>query len=159
MDADVRKLEEICERALQTVGYELVDLQYLNDQQGWVLRVFIDHDAKTPKREELGISHQDCVNASRHLSTVLDVEDLIDISYRLEVSSPGVRRPLRREKDFVRFVGHRVKIRMCEPIEGRKTFVGRLCQVEGSLVGIEVEGVMYSLDIRNLQKANLEVEF
>jgi ribosome maturation factor RimP len=164
---DTDRLWGICENALQTVGYDLVDLEYVRDPHGWVLRVFIDHpppptvprpqDAGPPPVEPSTITHADCELASQQLGTVLDVEDVIPNAYRLEVSSPGVQRPLRKQRDFARFVGHHVKIQLREPLEGRKNFVGKLRSAEGGEVGIEVDGRVFRLPLAMMKRARLEL--
>lgn len=165
---DTERLMRICEDALQTVGYDLVDVEYVRDQHGWVLRVFIDHppmpiaprpaDAGPAPVEPSTISHSDCELCSHQLGTVLDVEDIIPNAYRLEVSSPGVRRPLRKQRDFARFVGHEVRVQLQEPLDGRKNFVGRLCSVDDGQVGVEVDGRVFQLPLGNVKRARLEVE-
>ncbi|MFH1132425.1 MAG: ribosome maturation factor RimP [Pseudomonadota bacterium] len=159
MAVDVQKLEEICERGLETIGYELVDLEYVRDQQGWVLRIFIDHVVKATGAKEFKISHQDCVAASRHLGTVLDVEDPIDTPYHLEMSSPGIRRRLRKQRDFVRFLGQQVRVHMNEALDGRKKYFGRLCSADEDTIAVEVDGKPFVLPIKEIKKACLEAEF
>jgi ribosome maturation factor RimP len=167
---DTARLEEICERGLAAVGYDLVDIDYVRDQQGWVLRVYIDHpfvaEATAPEAASRPspvpvsqISLRDCELASHHLGTVLDVEDIIPNAYRLEVSSPGVPRPLHKERDFVRFVGHQVKVQLHEAVEGRKNFAGRLHSAGAGMVGVELEGGrVFQLPLRSLRRARLATE-
>src|SRR6476659_9969093 len=102
---DTQKLIQLSEPVVAGQGYELVDLEFKNEPQvgGWVLRVFIDKPD--------GVSLDDCAAVSRELSAVLDVEDAIPIAYSLEVSSPGLNRPLKKAADFERFVGKKAKIR------------------------------------------------
>ena len=144
------------------MGYELVDLEYVREQQGWVLRIFIDHpvtdDGDAGDAPGSRITHEDCERASRHLGTVLDVEDPIDIAYRLELSSPGVRRPLRKERDFVRFAGRLARVQLSEPLDGRRNFTGRLRDAADGVVHLEVEGVVFRLPLERVRKAHLEVE-
>jgi ribosome maturation factor RimP len=90
---------------------------------------------------------------------VLDVEDLIPNAYRLEVSSPGVRRPIRKERDFVRFMGHTVRLQLQEPVQGRKNFVGRLLSAGAGQVGVEVDGQVFQLPLASIKRARLEVAF
>jgi ribosome maturation factor RimP len=160
MATDIKQLMTICEAGLAAVGYDLVDLEYQNEPQGWVLRVFIDHPVDAPKDDGLGvgITHTDCGEASRHLGTVLDVEDPIDGAYRLEVSSPGINRPLRKERDFARFAGEKVKIQTDEMVEGRKNYKGRLLAAAEGVVTVEVDGKHYQLPLERIRKARLEVE-
>lgn len=170
MDIDKQKLYRICETGLMAIGYDLVELDFMRDQHGWVLRVFIDfppsekQDLPTNPNEAASaiapsrITHQDCEKASRHLGTVLDVEDPIPGPYRLEMSSPGIKRPLRKESDFVRFMGHKARIVMEKPIENRKNFNGVIKSVEQGIIGIDVDGMFFSLPIEGIRRANLDVE-
>jgi ribosome maturation factor RimP len=149
---------QVCEDGLQAVGYELVELEYVRSPVGWVLRAFIDHD---PERNSVsaGITHDDCIRASRQLSAVLDTADPIEETYSLEVSSPGVRRPLRKKKDFERFSGRRVRVTMRQPIEGQKNFVGEISAVEELRVMVRVDDRVVPLPLEEIAKARLEVEF
>ena len=175
MMADYERLSKVCEEGLEAVGYELVDLEYLREPGGWVLRVFIDKAGQGPSSDAESavetrepapvpvpashITHQDCRRASHHLGTVLDVEDLIGSAYRLEVSSPGVQRPVRKEEDFVRFSGHRAKIVLSEPLEGRKKFTGVILGVNQGKAVLEVEGERVEFELAMMKTARLEVEF
>jgi ribosome maturation factor RimP len=163
MTIDTSRLQQICESGLAAVGYELVELEYMHDQSGWVLRVYIDHPydgrpdpADEPPTSRIGLA--DCELASRHLGTVLDVEDLISAAYRLEVSSPGVPRPVRMQRDFARFVGRRVRVELREALGegGRKRFLGQLRSAEGGTIGVEVDGQLFSLPIEEIRRARLE---
>lgn len=153
---DTQRIGEICERALQVVGYELVDLEYVRDQSGWVLRVFIDHPGgPEPGR---GITHEDCSRASQQLGTLLDVEDPIEGAYRLEVSSPGVRRRVRKKRDFERFVGRALRVEMHELVEGRRNFSGRLVAVADGVVTVDVGERVFALPLSAMRRAQLEEE-
>jgi ribosome maturation factor RimP len=160
LDALKQRLFQLCEGGLSALGYELVELEYLRDPQGWVLRVYIDHPHEpTPgDAPRSTITHDDCEQASRHLGTVLDVEDPIDTPYRLEVSSPGVRRPLRRSRDFARFAGLVVRVQLSQPLDGRKNFTGRILTASDDVVDLEVDGRAVQLPLERIRKAHLEVE-
>lgn len=125
-------LEDICKTAVENLGYDLVDLEFRKEGQRWVLRVFIDHLE--------GIGLDDCEKVSRVLSSELDENDPISHKYILEVSSPGLDRPLKREKDFERFKGHQVKIKTYTPFEGKKTIKGSLVGLEDSNIVVVSEG-------------------
>jgi ribosome maturation factor RimP len=143
----MRVLEEILERTLRGMGYELVDTQRSNG--GRLLRIFMDKPG--------GITIDDCANATRHLQRVFAVEG-IDYD-RLEISSPGLDRPLRRPADFARFIGSRVDVRMRDPdATGRRHFVGRLENLDGSLATMEVDGRRVQLDVGAMEKARLVPE-
>jgi ribosome maturation factor RimP len=141
------RLENVVEPALAGMGYELVDAQASNG--GRLLRLFIDKPG--------GVTLDDCAEVSRHLTRVLAVEG-IDYE-RLEVSSPGLDRPLRREADFVRFAGQRAEIRMRTPdASGRRKFAGRLRGAEAGQVVLELEGGVIRLALDDLDRAKLVPE-
>jgi ribosome maturation factor RimP len=105
--------------------------------------------------EPMYVSHEDCERVSRDLSATLDVADAIHHTYRLEVSSPGIDRPLRRERDFARFAGQEAKVRTADPVEGRRNFSGVLRGAKDGEVQIDCEGKLYQLSIDNIVRANL----
>jgi ribosome maturation factor RimP len=136
-------LLDLLEKTLAGLGYELVGLE--RSGKGRLLRVFID------KPE--GINVDDCAGVSQHLGRVLAVEN-IDYE-RLEVSSPGLDRLLRKEQDFVRFAGQKARIKVRVPVAGQRNFVGVLGETRSGKVNIEVDGKQVSLDLDNLEKARL----
>ncbi len=136
-------LEELLESTLQGLGYELVEVERLAHNK--LLRIFVD--------KEGGINIDDCVAISNHLSRLFAVES-IDFG-RLEVSSPGLDRPLRKEADFLRFNGETVKLKLRVPIEGQRNFVGVLRETNNGIIKIEVEGKLLDLELSNLGKARL----
>ncbi len=140
-------LQAVVEPVVAGMGYELVDLQAANG--GRMLRLFIDKPG--------GIGVEDCAAVSRQLSRVLEVEG-VDYE-RLEVSSPGLDRPLRRRADFARFAGHKADVRMRTPdATGRRRFVGVLRGAEGSRVNIELEGRLVELPLDDVERARLVPE-
>ncbi|MCP4715215.1 MAG: ribosome maturation factor RimP [Deltaproteobacteria bacterium] len=132
-------------------GLELVDVVYLRESAGWVLRVLIDKPG--------GITVDDCRLISRQLGDVLDVQDSIPHAYRLEVSSPGINRPLKREHDFERFAGRRVRVRTMAPLENRKIFTGQLLGYCDGVVRVEVEEKIVVIPFDSILSAHLEVDF
>jgi ribosome maturation factor RimP len=139
-------LSGLLETTLTGLGYELVDME--RSGQGRMMRVFIDKPGGTG-----GITLEDCAKVSNHLSRVLTVEN---VSYeRLEVSSPGLDRPLKKERDFVRFAGQKVRVKLRVPQEGQRNFVGVLQQTRAGKVELEVEGKTVLFDLANLDKARL----
>lgn len=137
-------LEGVLETTLAGLGYELVDTQVSN--RGKLLRIFIDKPG--------GITLEDCAGVSRHLTRVFAVEG-IDYD-RLEVSSPGLDRPLRKPGDFVRFAGERVDIRMrVADAEGRRRYVGLLGGAEGGVARVEVDGRTVALRLDEVERARL----
>lgn len=143
-----KKLREIAEPVLASLGYELVDVEYATGGGAAVARFFID--------KEGGVDVEDCARASRELDPVLDVEDVISSSYSLEVSSPGVNRPIRRKEDFEKFAGERVKIRTYAKLEDRKIFVGELLGVEDDEVLVDIDGAPRRVPLDAIAKANLQ---
>jgi ribosome maturation factor RimP len=141
-------LENVISPVVAGMGYELVDLQAANG--GRMLRLFIDKAG--------GIGVEDCAAVSRQLTRVLEVEG-VDYE-RLEVSSPGLDRPLRKQSDFARFAGHKVDVRMRTPdATGRRRFVGVLRGAEGGVVDIELEGrTTVRLALDDLERARLVPE-
>ncbi|BBF86179.1 hypothetical protein DLM_2573 [Aquitalea magnusonii] len=141
---DVRLL---LENTLPGLGYELVDFEMT---QGGGYRVFMDKPG--------GITVEDCVQVSNHLTRLFMVEN---VNYeRLEVSSPGLDRPLKKEADFVRFAGQLAKIKTRMPVEQQKKFAGRLAGVEDGAVKLEVDGGrIVAIALTNIDKARLEPEF
>ena len=132
-------------------GLELVDVEFQREKQGWVLRVYIDKPG--------GVTLDDCTDISYQLSAVLDVEDLIDTSYTLEVSSPGLTRPLKELNDYERYKGQLVKIKTYKPIDGKKVFRGKLIGLENEIVKIEDEKGEREIPFEDIAKANLNFEF
>ena len=140
-------LEGILEPTLAGLGFELVDTQVSN--KGRFVRIFMDKPG--------GITVDDCAAVSRHLSRLFEVEG-IDYD-RLEVSSPGMDRPLRRPADFARFVGHRVDVRMRQAdATGRRRYVGVLRGVEGATATVEVDGTPLALQLEGMDRARLVPE-
>jgi len=143
---------ELVRGGVEPLGYELVGVEYLSGQAGSaLLRIYIDH----PR----GIDVDDCAKVSHQISGLLDVEDPIRENYTLEVSSPGLDRPLFTREHYVRFVGNRVKIRLTAPLEGRSRFTGELLAVEGEVVRIDVDGRSVELPLADIEKARLVPEF
>lgn len=158
-----QKLITIIEPVLQAAGFELVDLRFLLEQGGWVLRVQVD----VPLHEVTDLSEvpsdrvdlEDCENLSRELSAVLDVEDPIQQAYHLEISSPGIERPLRTADHFKHFAGSEAKIQLAVPLhlEGgeRKNFKGVLKGVIEDKVEILCDGHAFQLPIADIDHAKL----
>ena len=138
----------LIEKTITQLGYELADLEVSN--RGKLLRLFID------KPE--GITIDDCVLVSNQLGNVLAVENDIDYD-RLEVSSPGLDRALKKEADFIRFLESKATVKVRMPIEGRKNFLGVLKSVEDGDLLIDVEGVVFKIELNNIDKARLAPEF
>ena len=136
-------LSSLLETTLAGLGYELVDME--RSGKGRMMRVFIDKPG--------GINLDDCAAVSHHLGRVLTVEN-VDYE-RLEVSSPGLDRPLKQERDFVRFAGQKARVKLRVPLEGQRNFVGVLRQTQAGKVEMEVEGKTVVFELVNLDKARL----
>ncbi|HEC07808.1 ribosome maturation factor RimP [Thiolapillus sp.] len=146
------KLQEIVRNVVEPMGYELVGVEYLTGYQGGnLLRIYID--------KENGIDVDDCAAVSHQLSGVLDVEDPLPGQYSLEVSSPGLDRPLFDSADFERFVGRKVNVRLDASIGGRRKYKGQLLGVEDDQILVEVDGEVYPLFMDQIQEARLVPEF
>jgi ribosome maturation factor RimP len=137
----------LLEKTLAGLGYELVDFE--RSGKGRLLRVFIDKPG--------GVGVDDCAAVSHHLNRLLTVEN---VAYeRLEISSPGLDRPLKSERDFVRFAGQKARVRLRVPVDGQRNFVGVLRETRAGKVQIEIDGRLLSLDLDNLEKARLVPTF
>lgn len=154
------KIEELLQPILLDFHLELVDLEFKREGRDWFLRIFID--------KEGGVTLDDCADLSREVDAVLEVEDLIEHAFRLEVSSPGLDRPLKRETDYQKFAGHPVKIKTYEQLDPdnrghrRKTFTGTLLGIEGDRVRIEQQdkkGGTVEFTLGQIAKANLDPQF
>jgi ribosome maturation factor RimP len=146
-----RQVEELAESLVTSEGMELVDLVYRREGGRWVLRMFID--------KEGGVTIKDCADISRQLGDLLDVNDFIPQAYVLEVSSPGLNRPLRKREDFSRFAGRKIEVRLNLALEGRKKIVGTLIGVEGNEVTVSAPECSYTISLENIARANLIYEF
>lgn len=147
----VNQVAEWVEDIIQDTDIELVDVEYIKEHQGWVLRVFLDKPD--------GIDVEDCREVSEVLSDKLDEEDPIPGSYSLEVSSPGLERPLKKESDYLRFTGRLANIRTYSGIHGRKKFEGILKGLRDDNVLLEFEGETIEIPLELIAKARLAVEF
>jgi len=129
-------------------GFELIELEFGAYGKSPVLRVYIENPTRP-------ITIDDCTEVSYILSNVLDTIDMEEQSYILEVSSPGFDRPLRREKDFVRFAGETVRVQTDMPVNGRKNFKGVLQGIDNEMVLVDVNGEILQIHLENLKHANL----
>ena len=151
---DIEALRALIGPVAEGLGYDLVDLAWKHESGSWVLRLFID------RLDGGGVGLEDCSRVSRVVSAELDVADPIPVAYQLEVSSPGLNRPLRREADFRKFVGKKVKVRTRHPVGDatRRNFTGTLRAVAEGRLSVEVDGRPFEIPIDDVEKANLEYE-
>ncbi len=149
----VEAVKELLEPILQEGGFELVDIEYQREPIGWVLRVYAD-------RPEGGITISDCQWISERLGTALDAYDVIPHSYTLEVSSPGLDRPLKNKRDFDKNIGVVVRIKTINPIDNQKNFKGKV--VSTSERGVTVHDVSRNSDVEidyeNIKSAKIDLD-
>ncbi|BCA79515.1 ribosome maturation factor [Desulfuromonas sp. AOP6] len=154
------RVQQLAEPILTDFGLELVDVEFKREGRDWFLRFFID--------KEGGITLDDCADFSREIGAILEIEDVIGVAYRLEVSSPGLDRPLKKPQDYERYQGRLVKVKTFEKLDPdergheRKTFEGELLGLEEGKVRIrqlDKKGGIVEIDLNAIAKANLEIEF
>ncbi len=167
MALDLEQVRNIAERVTASSGLELVEVEFLGSGKARMLRIFIDKTG--------GVTHQDCESVSKEVSTILDMEDVVPgESYLLEVSSPGLDRKLTKPADYERFKGSLIKVTTYEPVEGNRSFRGRLEGLADGKLSIEVEAVgkqkkskkkqeqvagsKVTIELKNVAKANLVPE-
>jgi len=166
MALELEQVREIADRVATSSGLEVVDVEFRGGGKSRMLRITIDKPA--------GVTHEDCANLSREVSTILDVEDAVPGSYVLEVSSPGLDRKLSRPADFERFAGSRVKLTTREPVNGNRHFQGRLDSFRDGRIMLQLvpeqpkakgkkqqpagEAPVVEIDLANVEKANLVPE-
>jgi ribosome maturation factor RimP len=152
-------IRAIAERVARSHGLEIWDIVSRRETTGQVVRVFIDRPGPAATPEE-SVSIEDCEQISREIGTILDVEDPLPFAYTLEVSSPGLDRPLRGEQDYRRFAGRLAKIVVSEAVDNQKAFEGRLRGIEDRAVLLEgPKGRVHRLPLQLITRARLEVEF
>ena len=147
-----QRTEELLIPILEKYEFELVDVEYVKEAGTWYLRAYIDKPG--------GIAINDCEVVSRELSDLLDQKDFIDDSYILEVSSPGLGRPLKQERDFARSIGAEVEIRTYRMVEGRKEFTGVLEEYDSESVTVSYEdGTKQNFDRKEIALIRLAFDF
>ena len=160
----ISTVRAIATRVAESYGLEIFDVQWRREASGMVLRVQIDRPGSSGATAEDSVSVDDCAKVSRDLSAIFDVDDVVPSQYTLEVSSPGLDRPLTREEDYRRFAGRRAKLVMKEKIDGQGYFKGTLGGVEDGpgekIVLIEGEDRRtHRVPLNVITRANLEVDF
>jgi len=146
----IDRIRTLAEPILRDRDTELVEIQYRREGRGWVLRMYIDKDG--------GVTLEDCTRVSHEISRHLDVDDFIDAPYTLEVSSPGLNRPLRTERDFLRYRNQKIKVMTHAPIEKRRQFKGKLLGFSENQIEMELDEGIITIPLSNVAKANLEIE-
>ena len=150
MDAIVERVWRLAAPLAAQEGMEIIDIEFRREggRAGRVLRLYLD--------KEGGPNVDDISRVSRALSDVLDAENAIDAAYTLEVSSPGINRPLKRPEHFVRFLGKRIRVRTRDMIEGRRSFLGILSDVAGDKIVLAQDGKDYNIPFSIIEKSNYE---
>lgn len=146
-----KQLYEMLEAPVVASGYELVGLEFVRAGQHSTLRIYID--------EENGITVDDCAEVSRQVSAVLDVEDPISVVYTLEVSSPGIERPLMKASHYEQYTGREINFTVKIPVANRRKWSGVIDSIDGETVNILVEGQVEPFALSNIAKANLIHKF
>ncbi len=144
-------LWDLFEPVVSGMGYDLIEIEHFPNPKHGVLRLYID--------KEGGVNIDDCSAVSRQISALIDVEEPVRGQFNLEVSSPGLDRPLRRVQDFQRFTGSKVKLKTVMPLEGQRNFTGRLLQASDETVVIETDDEEISLPMSAIEKARIVPEF
>ena len=152
----VERVKSLLAPVLDRESYELLEVEHHSEHGRMVLRLYID--TVPPGTKDQSVSVEDCTFVSRLVGDILDVEDVIEGNYNLEVSSPGLFRPLTKPAHFDRAVGERVRVKTYEKVEGRRVFTGTLEKREASTLTVAIDGHAYSLELENVAKANLEPE-
>ena len=147
MQATRTELRKLLEPGVSAMGFELVDVEVAGSRHNPTLRVYIDSPG--------GVNVDDCASVSRQLSALLDIEDPLPGHYTLEVSSPGLDRPLVKPEDFRRFVGETIKVKLQAPLLGRRNFSGRLVNVAADHVVMEVDKEIFNLAFDAMERARL----
>lgn len=145
------RLTEMLQPAVDALGFELLGIEYIPSGNHSKMRVYIDH--------ENGITVDNCADVSHQIGAILDVEDPISNEYTLEVSSPGLDRPLFTLEHFAKVVGETVNVKLNVPQDGRRNFKGDLLRIDDDMIVVEVDNQEFSLLIDNVAKANLVAKF
>ena len=146
----VDKIDQAVRPIVEEASLELIEVEFRPTGKRWLLRVYIDKDG--------GVSIDDCAYVSRELSRLLDVEDIIEHPYVLEVSSPGLTRALKKKEDFERYKGKLCKIVTTIPIEGKIDFKGEIREMSGDVIEVKDDGKIYQVPLAAIKRAHLELE-
>lgn len=147
MNRKEKLVEELLAPTVESLGCDIWGVEFLAQGKHTKLRLYIDKEA--------GVTVDDCANVSRHVSDILDVEEIIKGAYTLEVSSPGMDRILFKESQFTESVGEQVDVRLNFPFEGRRKFIGMLAGVQDSMAVVQIDDDEYLLPLENIQRARV----
>ena len=145
-----QSVTELIEPGLLADGLELVDVEFKKEGKNWILRIYIDREG--------GVTLADCQKVSRLAGDLIEVEEVIEPVYTLEVSSPGLNRVLKKEKDFLKYSGKKIYVQCHAPMDGRKKFTGILTGFIDQSIHLEVDGQQYAIPLSLVAKANLVIE-
>ncbi len=145
-----QSVESLILPVLEDLRLELVDIEYRREGKGWVLRIFID--------KEGGIAVEDCTRVSHQVGDLIDIDDVIPNAYCLEVSSPGLDRPLKTEQDFIKYKDRHVQLNTFAPIDTRRNFKGTIKDFRDGVLFLDAQGVSFEIALENIAKAKLEIE-
>ena len=145
-----QSVTELIEPGLLAKGLELLDIEFKKEGKNWVLRIYIDREG--------GVTLEDCQKVSRLAGDLIEVEDVIEPVYTLEVSSPGLNRVLKKEKDFLKYSGKKINIQCHAPMDGRKKFAGILTDFIDQSIHLKVDGKQHTIPLNLVAKANLVIE-
>ncbi|MEE8317888.1 MAG: ribosome maturation factor RimP [Candidatus Omnitrophota bacterium] len=148
----INEVSPLVEGFLHESGMEMVDLEFRFESGRWTLRIFID--------KERGVTVDDCANVNKELGYLIEAKNIIDYHYVLEVSSPGLNRPLKKEKDFMRSIGKMIKLELARPVNKRSKFTGRLTNVREGMISLLVDnGSLVELPLKEIDKARVKYKF
>lgn len=147
--AILKKIEDLIGPVIGNLGYALIERELVMDGGRWVLRLYID--------KESGITVGDCERVSNGIGDLIEVEGVVPMNYTLEVSSPGLDRPLRRREDFERFCGSVIRLRTSQPIAGRSNYKGVLIAMDGDDIVMSIDGAEHRIPLAALLRARLEL--
>ena len=145
-----QSVTELIEPGLLADELELVDVEFKKEGKNWILRIYIDREG--------GVTLADCQKVSRLAGDLIEVEEVIEPVYTLEVSSPGLNRVLKKEKDFLKYSGKKIYVQCHAPVDGRKKFTGILTGFIDQSIHLEVDGQHYTIPLNLVAKANLVIE-
>lgn len=146
----IQTVKNVILPVIEDLGLELVDIEYRREGKGWVLRIFID--------KEGGITVDDCTGVSHQVGDLIDIDDLIPNAYCLEVSSPGLDRPLKKEQDFIKYKERQIQLNTFAPIDTRRNFKGTIKDFREGVLFLDAQGIHFEIPLDNIAKAKLEIE-
>jgi ribosome maturation factor RimP len=156
MNAVARKAADLIEPILGEMGFELVDIEYLSERGRWVLRIYAE---RIDVSLHGGITIDECARISSEIGDLIEVKNVIDHEFILEVSSPGLNRPIRKEKDFIRALGSKIQLRTTDFIEGRRNYTGRLLGFHDRTLHLESDNKLFIIPLDRVEKAHTVFDF